>query len=91
MLTTPSVEQTQYRLAQHYLKKLQQANAAIQQRGTGNQSYWLGVIKQDWPQIRQWQNWSAAADSPTERARLCIEFNITAAFALQTQDRKSVV
>ncbi len=80
-----AIQQTQYRLAQHYLKKLQQANSAIRQPGSGNRTHWIEAIQRDWAQINQWRDWSAAG-SEEERARLCVAFNSTATAAVTTQE-----
>ncbi len=85
MLGSPTiVQQTQHRLAQHYLKKLQQASHAMNQPGTGNRTHWIKTIEQDWSQIKQWRDWSAVAEQ-TERARLCVDFCTTASIATSTQ------
>lgn len=64
----------QYRVAQHYLQRLRQAEKGTA-RGLEGRVYWLDQIQQDWPQIAAWQAWSAAGipDHP-ERARLCSAF-----------------
>ncbi|MEQ8674460.1 MAG: tetratricopeptide repeat protein [Aggregatilineales bacterium] len=80
----PIARQTQERLAQHYLKKLQQANNAMTQIGVGNRSYWIKTIQQDWLQIKHWRDWSAMAEQ-TERARLCVDFCTTTVAATSTQ------
>jgi tetratricopeptide (TPR) repeat protein len=80
MATLQPVQNAQYHLAQHYLKKLQQASATIG-RGRGNRDHWLNLVRQDWEQIKQWQAWSAAwKESDLERAQLC------ATFALEISD-----
>lgn len=82
---TPALQAAQRRLAQHYLGKLKQANAAAR-RGPGSRSHWLGHIQQDWEQIKQWQAWSAArSDAEPEQARLCAEFALSAADILRIQ------
>ena len=69
-------QMTQYRLAQHYLRQLHQANAASR-RGHGNRNHWLNLVQQDWEQIKHWQAWSALwKDADVERARLCATFPI---------------
>lgn len=77
-------QQTQHRLAQHYLKKLQQASKAMTQAGASNRSHWISVIQQDWSQIRHWRDWSAMADQ-ADQARLCVDFCTTASVATSTQ------
>lgn len=69
----------QYRLAQHYVKRLQQASISIQ-KGQGNRAYWFDQIEQDWGQIQHWQAWSAnMASQCQDAARLCIEFPLVGA------------
>lgn len=85
MLGSPTIaQQTQQRLAQHYLHKLQQASSAMTQAGTGNRSYWINVIQQDWSQIKHWRDWSGI-DTHTNRAQLCVDFCTTASAATSTQ------
>lgn len=79
-----TIQQTQYRLAQHYLRKLQQANAAITQATGGTRSHWIGIVQQDWSQIRQWLGWSAES-TEMDRARLFVDFCTTTASAIATQ------
>ena len=42
-----SLQITQYRLAQHYLRKLQKAEIATR-RGRQNRIHWLNVMQQDY-------------------------------------------
>lgn len=84
-LQTAVIQQTQYRLAQHYLKKLQQANNAFGQANGANRRHWIGVVQQDWLQIKQWQAWSASADAADDQVRLCMSFPLTALDVLRTQ------
>lgn len=78
---TTAISNVHYRLAQHYVGKLQQANGAFR-RGNANRTYWYSEIERDWEQIRRWQAWSvsqiAPDDSTTsiERANLCVGFSI---------------
>jgi len=86
MVASPvTVQQTQYRLAQHYLKQLQRANAAITKASSGNRDHWITAIQQDWPQIKHWCDWAATQAVDRVRARLCVEFCTTAASATTTQ------
>lgn len=86
MLGAPTIAaQTQHRLAQHYLKKLQQASNAMTQVGVGNRSHWINTIQQDWSQIKHWQAWSASANAQHEQVRLCISFPLAALDMLRTQ------
>lgn len=86
MVASPAtVQQTQYRLAQHYLKQLQRANAAITKASSGNRDHWITAIQQDWPQIKHWCDWTATQASDRVRARLCVEFCTTAGSATTTQ------
>lgn len=82
------IQQTQLRLAHHYLKKLQQANTAITQSGKAGKGHWLNTLQQDWAQIKQWQAWSAigeANEANKEQARLCVNFVLTSIEVLQIQ------
>ena len=78
-----SLQTTQYRLAQHYLSKLQKAERATQ-RGRQNRVHWLNVVQQDWAQIKQWQAWSASwVDTEIEKARLCSAFPLATSSVLR--------
>ncbi len=78
------LEKVHYRLAQHYIGKLRQANSLLE-RNRQNSSHWYQVIEQDWAQIRKWQQWSAvdSIEKP-EKAQLC------AAFATDAHEYMSV-
>lgn len=78
----------QYRLAQHYVTRLQQANTAFR-RGHGNRTYWYNQIEQDWSQIRQWQAWSASAADELDKAQLCVEFSIAGIDILRVRQTPS--
>lgn len=78
----------QYRLAQHYVTRLQQANTAFR-RGHGNRTYWYNQIEQDWGQIRQWQAWSASAADELDKAQLCVEFSIAGIDILRVRQTPS--
>ena len=83
MLGSPTIaQQTQQRLAQHYLHKLQQASSAMTQAGAGNRSYWINAIQQDWSQIKHWRDWSGIH---THQAQICVDFCTTATAATSTQ------
>jgi tetratricopeptide (TPR) repeat protein len=89
MTLSPSVQTTRHRLANHYLTKLQQANATIR-RGQGNRDHWLNLMQQDWAQIKQWQAWSAAGkEQDVERARLCATFPVATADVLRVRQSPS--
>ncbi len=76
MSLMPTFQQTQHRLAQHYLDTLRQASYAMH-KGHGNRVHWFNRVEQDWGQIRHWQGWSAnAARNERERAQLCLRFSI---------------
>jgi len=74
IVTAPTIQTTRYRLAQHYLGKLRAAAGAFRQ-GHENSAYGLTLFDRDWPQIKQWQAWSAArADQDTAAASVCAEY-----------------
>jgi tetratricopeptide (TPR) repeat protein len=74
MIDMLTVQQTQHRLAQHYLNKLRMADEAIR-RGPANIAYGLTLFDQEWEQIRHWQTWTTHRDpDDTTRAQLCKEF-----------------
>jgi tetratricopeptide (TPR) repeat protein len=74
IVTAPTLQTTRYRLARHYLGKLRAAAAAFRQ-GHENSTYGLTLFDRDWPQIKQWQAWSAArADQDTAAASVCAEY-----------------
>ena len=80
------IQHTQYRLAEHYLRRLQQLDDAIRQAGGTHHSDSLHGLQQDWAQIKHWQLWSAqAATKEQERAGLCIDFVLRGMTALRTQ------
>lgn len=88
-MLSPVIQQTQVRLAQHYLKTLQQSNAAVSARAYGRRVHWHQRLQQDWPQIKQWQAWSAADDATDEQARLCVDFLLSNVEGLYTQQTPS--
>ncbi len=70
------LETAQYRLSQHYLGRLRQANVALQ-HNRDNSSHWLQVIEKDWAQIRNWQQWASARNTDDlQYARLSAAFGI---------------
>ncbi len=74
MIATRPVETAQFRLAQHYVTKLQQVELAVQ-RNRENSIYWFKIIEQDWAQIKYWQQWCAARITNSLRsAELCLAF-----------------
>jgi tetratricopeptide (TPR) repeat protein len=84
-LQSSTIQQTRYRLARHYLTRLQQTSAALVQSTTGARSRWLQALQQDWPQIAHWQGWTADGVGDDERARLCIAFVLDNAEVLRAQ------
>jgi tetratricopeptide (TPR) repeat protein len=84
-MLSPIVQQTQFRLARHYLTTLQQSSATAKGKGQSGRVHWHQRLKQDWPQIKQWQAWSAADDATHEQARLCVEFLLANVEGLHTQ------
>jgi tetratricopeptide (TPR) repeat protein len=84
-----AIQSAQHRLARHYLDKLHQANAAIS-LGHGSRVHWLGLVEQDWGQIKHWQAWSASGTGQdAERARLCSAFSIATADVLRARQTPS--
>jgi tetratricopeptide (TPR) repeat protein len=70
-MTAQALEDVQFRLAQHYIGKLRQANVALQ-HNRAKSSYWYQRIEQDWAQIKNWQRWSVARSSDNKQtAALC--------------------
>ncbi len=89
MIAVSLLTETQYRLARHYLKKLQTANATIL-RGHINQSYWGNAIESDWLQIKKWQQWAANwHDGEQERAQVCAAFGIDTSDILRAKQSPS--
>lgn len=88
-MLSPVIQQTQVRLAQHYLKTLQQSSAAGGAQAYGRRVQWHQRLQQDWPQIKQWQAWSAADDATDEQARLCVDFLLANVEGLYTQQTPS--
>ena len=85
MIKQSSLQDAQYRLAQHYINKLQQAENAAR-HGRENRSQWFTLIHQDWEQIKSWQAWAAAwQDSESERARLCAAFPLATSAVLRVR------
>ena len=75
-METQIQETVQYRLTQHYIGKLRQANWALR-HNRGNSSHWLQAIEKDWAQIRNWQQWASARSvDHLECAQLCATFGI---------------
>ncbi len=69
-----SLQTTRLRLARYYLHRLEAANIAYQ-KGYENTADALAAFDQDWPQIRQWQAWSASfAQTDPDAATLCKEY-----------------
>lgn len=89
-MTTQSILQgAQYRLAQHYLGKLQRAESGTRW-GQQNRLYWLNRIQQDWAQIKQWQAWSASwTESEPDRAQLCLAFPLATSSVLRIRQLPS--
>jgi tetratricopeptide (TPR) repeat protein len=74
MITMPSLQTAQFRLAQHYLKKLRTAAEAVR-RGHASVSYGLRIFEHEWEHIQHWQRWTGAQhDADNAIARLCLEF-----------------
>lgn len=85
MIAQDSIQAVQYRLAQHYLNRLKQADRGTQQ-GLENRAHWLNLMRQDWEQIQLWQSWSAAwQDTDLERAHLCVTFPMESAAILRVR------
>jgi tetratricopeptide (TPR) repeat protein len=73
-MTTQALESVQFRLAQHYLHKLRQANRALQ-HSRAKTSHWYSRIEQDWSQIKNWQQWTVSRSADSKRgAQLCAAF-----------------
>jgi tetratricopeptide (TPR) repeat protein len=72
-----------YRLAHHYINKLQQADSATR-HGFEYRTHWLHMINQDWMQIKKWQDWSTKwTEQDVERANCCISFVTVSRSALE--------
>lgn len=69
-MTTQALESVQFRLAQHYLSKLRQANRALRY-SRARSDHWYHRIEQDWSQIKNWQQWTVSRS-----AELCAAFGI---------------
>ena len=85
MTTQTLIYNAQYRLAQHYLEKLRQAEtvAWLDQR---NRTALINRVMQDWAQIKRWQAWSAAwSETEREKAALCIAFPLATSSFLRVQ------
>ncbi len=75
-MATQVLETLQYRLAQHYVGKLRQANTALR-HNRDNSSHWLQTIEKDWAQIKNWQQWASARSADQlQCAQLCAAFGI---------------
>ncbi|MBI5931577.1 MAG: tetratricopeptide repeat protein [Chloroflexi bacterium] len=75
MIADQPLEKRRYRLAQHYLSKLRAAETTYHY-GHENCEDALALFDQEWPQIKQWHDWSVAhADEDDEMAALCKEFS----------------
>ncbi len=75
MATEEMLHAAQYRLAQHYLKKLSEA-ATASGRGYANQMYGLHMFDHEWPQIQRWKALATAQTQHANRewAQLCRDF-----------------
>lgn len=74
MIARQALQSAQYRLARYYLVRLQEASQ-VSARGRENLQHWLGVIQQDWEQIKKWQAWTTEyMNYDEEKAHLCTAF-----------------
>lgn len=74
MTTQQSLRGAQFRLANHYVTKLQQANTATR-HGHESRTHWFKQIDRDWSQIKHWQNWTTIwTETDVEKAHFCIAF-----------------
>ncbi len=74
MINQRTLNSAHFRLANHYIGKLQQATTA-RKRGSESGKHWTQVIDKDWAQIKHWQEWSRSwTDHEPEKANLCVAF-----------------
>jgi tetratricopeptide (TPR) repeat protein len=74
MIETPILQAVQYRLTQHYIGKLRQANLALEHTRE-NSNYWFRLIEQDWAQIKNWQEWTSVRSADDLQCALfCVTF-----------------
>lgn len=84
-MATPGLDQTRYRLAHYYLRRLQAADTAYR-RGQASHPDSLAMLNQDWAHIAHWQSWAAAAGLESHAAaRLCATFPQAGAEVLITR------
>jgi tetratricopeptide (TPR) repeat protein len=73
-METQALQAVQYRLTQHYIDKLRQANLALEHTRE-NSNYWFRLIEQDWAQIKNWQNWASVHSADDlQCAQFCATF-----------------
>lgn len=89
MIAQQVLAEASYRLAQHYIDKLKQADLASK-RGVDFRTHWLGVVDKDWGQIKKWQDWSTTwtADD-IEKAEICFSFIMAARTILESRQTTS--
>lgn len=74
MINQRTPNNAHFRLANHYIGKLKQANTA-RKRGSELGKHWNQVIDKDWAQIKQWQQWSTSwTEQEPEKANVCVAF-----------------
>jgi tetratricopeptide (TPR) repeat protein len=83
MKETQKLENLHYRMAQYYLNKLH-AIASTYERGHHHSTGAVAKFDQEWSQIQQLQDWSAAHSSDdNEIAQLCLEYPLAGAELLR--------